>query len=53
MQYKSLTIPKGQDIVIANIPSIELRPPIGPARIKSFIKSKGMSCYCIDLKLDL
>jgi radical SAM superfamily enzyme YgiQ (UPF0313 family) len=53
MQYKSLTIPKGQDIVIANIPSIELRPPIGPARIKSFIKSKGMSCYCIDLNLDL
>ena len=39
MPYKDLYIPKGQDIVIANIPSIELRPPIGPARIKSFLNS--------------
>ena len=53
MPYKNLYIPKNQDIVIANIPSIELRPPIGPARIKSFIQSIGMSCHCIDLNLDL
>ena len=49
----SLKIPKNQDIVIANIPSIELRPPIGPARIKSFAKTVGKKCYCIDLNLDL
>lgn len=53
MPYNSLNIPKNQDIVIANIPSIELRPPIGPARIKSFIESIGYTCYCIDLNLDL
>ena len=53
MPYKNLYIPKNQDIVIANIPSIELRPPIGPARIKSFIQSIGMTCHCIDLNLDL
>ena len=39
MPYKKLHVPKDQDIVIANIPSIELRPPIGPARIKSFLNS--------------
>ena len=52
MPYR-LKIPKNQDIVIANIPSIELRPPIGPARIKSFAKGIGKKCYCIDLNLDL
>ena len=53
MPYKDLYIPKGQDIVIANIPSIELRPPIGPARIKSFLNSVNLKCHNLDLNLDL
>lgn len=53
MSYKSLSIPKCQDIVIASIPSIELRPPIGPARIKAYLNTVGLKCYNIDLNLDL
>ena len=53
MPYKKLYVPKNQDIVIANIPSIELRPPIGPARIKSFLNSVNLKCHNLDLNLDL
>ena len=53
MPYKKLHVPKDQDIVIANIPSIELRPPIGPARIKSFLNSVNLKCHNLDLNLDL
>ena len=42
MPYKKLHVPKDQDIVIAKIPSIELRPPIGPARIKSLLNSVNL-----------
>jgi radical SAM superfamily enzyme YgiQ (UPF0313 family) len=53
MTYKVTYIPLGQDVVIATVPSIELRPPIGPARIKAYLNTVGISCYNIDLNLDL
>lgn len=53
MSYKIKSIPKEQDIVIATVPSIELRPPIGPARIKAYLNTVGIKCYNIDLNLDL
>jgi radical SAM superfamily enzyme YgiQ (UPF0313 family) len=51
--YKNINIPKNLDFLIANVPSIELRPPIGPARIKAFVQQKGYTCYAVDLNLDL
>jgi hypothetical protein len=53
MNYKITHIPKGQDIVIATVPSIELRPPIGPARIKAYLNTVNLKCHNIDLNLDL
>lgn len=53
MTYKVTHIPKKQDIVIATVPSIELRPPIGPARIKAYLNTVGLKCHNIDLNLDL
>ena len=52
MPYK-IDIPKNMDIVIATVPSIELRPPIGPARIKAYLNTVGLKCHNIDLNLDL
>lgn len=46
-------LPKNLDFLIANVPSIELRPPIGPARIKAFVQQQGYTCHAIDLNLDL
>ena len=53
MTYKVTHIPKDMDIVIATVPSIELRPPIGPARIKAYLNTVNLKCYNIDLNLDL
>jgi radical SAM superfamily enzyme YgiQ (UPF0313 family) len=52
MTYK-INIPKNMDIVIATVPSIELRPPIGPARIKAYLNTVNLKCHNIDLNLDL
>lgn len=53
MSYKITHIPKDIDIVIATVPSIELRPPIGPARIKAYLNTVNLKCHNIDLNLDL
>jgi radical SAM superfamily enzyme YgiQ (UPF0313 family) len=53
MSYKITHIPKDMDIVIATVPSIELRPPIGPARIKAYLNTVNLKCHNIDLNLDL
>jgi len=41
------------DMVIINPPLNRLVPPIGPALIKSFVKSKGFSCKLLDWNFDL
>lgn len=42
------------DLIICNIPSVELRgPPMGPAVLKSYLESKGFTVRCLDLNLDL
>lgn len=51
--YNKINIPTNLDFLIANVPSIELRPPIGPARIKAFVQQHGYTCHAIDLNLDL
>jgi len=53
MTYRVTHIPKDMDIVIATVPSIELRPPIGPARIKAYLNTVNLKCHNIDLNLDL